>query len=436
LPVALGVPMNVPVAAADAPRFAVIGLGYVGLPLAVAFGRHWPTLGFDIDAGRIAELRNDVDHTLEMEADELASAQLLEYGSDPDLLDACNVYIVTVPTPIDAYEQPDLEPLRSATRLIASHLRAGDLVIYESTVYPGTTEEVCVPLLEQGSGLRFNEDFYCGYSPERVSPGDRQRRLADIRKITSGSTPEVAAVIDGLYQRIIAAGTFPAPSMRVAEAAKVVENIQRDVNIALVNELALIFDRLGIDTQDVLDAAGSKWNFLPFRPGLVGGHCIGVDPYYLLHKSESVGFHPDLIHTARQVNNRVGEHVATRVLAMLAERGRAPAQARILVLGVTFKEDCPDLRNSRALELAQRLRDAGAQVEVSDPWVGPATLADEGVQWLAEPAAGSYDAVVLAVAHAHFKAMDETRIRSLLAPGGLVYDVKSAWPRNVVDDRL
>ncbi|HEL7749006.1 TPA: nucleotide sugar dehydrogenase [Stenotrophomonas maltophilia] len=428
--------MNVPVAAADAPRFAVIGLGYVGLPLAVAFGRHWPTLGFDIDAGRIAELRNDVDHTLEMEADELASAQLLEYGSDPDLLDACNVYIVTVPTPIDAYEQPDLEPLRSATRLIASHLRAGDLVIYESTVYPGTTEEVCVPLLEQGSGLRFNEDFYCGYSPERVSPGDRQRRLADIRKITSGSTPEVAAVIDGLYQRIIAAGTFPAPSMRVAEAAKVVENIQRDVNIALVNELALIFDRLGIDTQDVLDAAGSKWNFLPFRPGLVGGHCIGVDPYYLLHKSESVGFHPDLIHTARQVNNRVGEHVATRVLAMLAERGRAPAQARILVLGVTFKEDCPDLRNSRALELAQRLRDAGAQVEVSDPWVGPATLADEGVQWLAEPAAGSYDAVVLAVAHAHFKAMDETRIRSLLAPGGLVYDVKSAWPRNVVDDRL
>lgn len=428
--------MSAPVAAASAPLFAVIGLGYVGLPLAVAFGRQWPTLGFDIDAARIAELRNGLDHTLEMEADELATAQLLQYGSDPDLLDACNVYIVTVPTPIDAYEQPDLEPLRSATRLIASHLRVGDLVIYESTVYPGTTEEVCVPLLEQGSGLRFNEDFYCGYSPERVSPGDRHRRLADIRKITSGSTPEVAAVIDGLYRRIIAAGTFPAPSMRVAEAAKVVENIQRDVNIALVNELALIFDRLGIDTQDVLDAAGSKWNFLPFRPGLVGGHCIGVDPYYLLHKSESVGYHPDLIHTARQVNNRVGEHVATRVLAMLAERGRAPAQARILVLGVTFKEDCPDLRNSRALELAQRLRDAGAQVEVSDPWVGPAALSEEGVHWLAEPAAGCYDAVVLAVAHAQFKTMDEGRIRGLLAPGGLVYDVKSAWPRNAVDDRL
>ncbi|SMR69749.1 MULTISPECIES: nucleotide sugar dehydrogenase [Stenotrophomonas] len=428
--------MSAPIGAVQMPSPAIIGLGYVGLPLAVAFGRQLPTLGYDIDAARIAELAGGQDHTLEMEPDELASASLLRYSSDPAQLDACNVYIVTVPTPIDAYEQPDLEPLRSATRLIASHLRAGDLVIYESTVYPGTTEEVCVPLLEQGSGLRFNEDFYCGYSPERVSPGDRQRRLADIRKITSGSTPEVAAVVDGLYQRIIIAGTFPVPSMRVAEAAKVVENIQRDVNIALVNELALIFDRLGIDTQDVLDAAGSKWNFLPFRPGLVGGHCIGVDPYYLLHKSESMGYHPDLIHTARQVNNRVGEHVANRVLAMLAERGRAPVQSRILVLGVTFKEDCPDLRNSRALELAQRLADSGAQVDVSDPWVGPAALADEGVNWLAEPVAGSYDAVVLAVAHESFKAMDDVHIRSLLAPGGLVYDVKSAWPRSVVDDRL
>ncbi|MFL0347944.1 nucleotide sugar dehydrogenase [Stenotrophomonas lactitubi] len=428
--------MSAPIGAVQMPSPAIIGLGYVGLPLAVAFGRQLPTLGYDIDAARIAELAGGQDHTLEMEPDELASASLLRYSSDPAQLDGCNVYIVTVPTPIDAYEQPDLEPLRSATRLIASHLRAGDLVIYESTVYPGTTEEVCVPLLEQGSGLRFNEDFYCGYSPERVSPGDRQRRLADIRKITSGSTPQVAAVVDGLYQRIITAGTFPVPSMRVAEAAKVVENIQRDVNIALVNELALIFDRLGIDTQDVLDAAGSKWNFLPFRPGLVGGHCIGVDPYYLLHKSESVGYHPDLIHTARQVNNRVGEHVANRVLAMLAERGRSPAQSRILVLGVTFKEDCPDLRNSRALELAQRLADGGAQVDVSDPWMGPAALADEGVNWLAEPVAGSYDAVVLAVAHESFKAMDDAHIRSLLAPDGLVYDVKSAWPRSVVDDRL
>ncbi len=428
--------LSAPISAALAPAPAVIGLGYVGLPLAVAFGQHLPTLGYDIDEARIAELRGGQDHTLEMEPDELATATQLRYSSDPAQLDACNVYIVTVPTPIDAYEQPDLEPLRSATRLIASHLRPGDVVVYESTVYPGTTEEVCVPLLEQGSGLRFNEDFYCGYSPERVSPGDRARRLADIRKITSGSTPEVAAVIDGLYRQIIRAGTFPAPSMRVAEAAKVVENIQRDVNIALVNELALIFDRLGIDTQDVLDAAGSKWNFLPFRPGLVGGHCIGVDPYYLLHKSESVGYHPDLIHTARQVNNRVGEHVAARVLAMLAERGRSPAQSRILVLGVTFKEECPDLRNSRALELAQRLQESGAQVDASDPWVGPAALADTGVQWLQQPQQGVYDAVVLAVAHAAFTALDEGQIRALLVPGGLVYDVKSAWPRSVVDDRL
>jgi UDP-N-acetyl-D-galactosamine dehydrogenase len=303
-------------------------------------------------------------------------------------------------------------------------------------VYPGTTEEVCVPLLEAGSGLRFNEDFYCGYSPERINPGDRERRLPDIRKITSGSTPEAAAVVDALYQRIITAGTWPAPSIRVAEAAKVIENIQRDVNIALVNELALIFDRLGIDTQDVLAAAGSKWNFLPFRPGLVGGHCIGVDPYYLLHKSESMGYHPDLIHTARQVNNRVGEHVAQRVLALLASRNIAIAQARVLVLGVTFKENCPDLRNSRALELAQRLQATGAQVDVQDPWVGPAALADADVRWVAAPDAGGYDAVVLAVAHDSFRAFDAAQVRALLKPQGVVYDVKSVWPREVVDDRL
>jgi UDP-N-acetyl-D-galactosamine dehydrogenase len=309
-------------------------------------------------------------------------------------------------------------------------------VIYESTVYPGTTEEVCVPLLEAGSGLRFNQDFHCGYSPERINPGDRQRRLPDIRKITSGSTPEIAALVDALYARIITAGTWPAPSIRVAEAAKVIENIQRDVNIALVNELALIFDRLGIDTQDVLDAAGSKWNFLPFRPGLVGGHCIGVDPYYLLHKSESVGYHPDLIHTARQVNNRVGAHVAQRVLALLASRGKAPQGARVLVLGVTFKENCPDLRNSRALELAQALQSSGAQVQVQDPWVGPATLEGSGVQWVEQPDPQGYDAVVLAVAHDRFRAMDTARIRALLAPDGIVYDVKSVWPRDVVDDRL
>lgn len=428
--------MTAAIAAATTPRPAIIGLGYVGLPLAVAFGRLMPTLGYDIDEARVVELRQGHDHTLEMDAGELAEAAQLQVTCDAQVLVDCNLYIITVPTPIDAYEQPDLGPLRAATSLVATVLRPGDLVIYESTVYPGTTEEVCVPLLEAGSGLRFNEDFHCGYSPERVSPGDRQRRLADIRKITSGSTPEVARVVDTLYRRIITAGTYPAPSMRVAEAAKVVENIQRDVNIALVNELALIFDRLGIDTQDVLDAAGSKWNFLPFRPGLVGGHCIGVDPYYLLHKSESVGFHPDLIHTARQVNNRVGTHVAERVLALLASRGHEPGHSRVLVLGVTFKEDCPDLRNSRALELAQQLQAGGARVDVHDPWVGPAVLADAGVHWVAQPQAGAYHAVVLAVAHSEFRTMTADGITALRTPDGVVYDVKSAWPREVVDGRL
>jgi UDP-N-acetyl-D-glucosamine/UDP-N-acetyl-D-galactosamine dehydrogenase len=417
-------------------RIAVIGLGYVGLPLTVAFGSQLPTLGYDIDAARVRELQQGRDHTLELEPHELAKAVHARYSADASDLADCDVYIVTVPTPIDAHEQPDLGPLRSASTLIASVLKPGDLVIYESTVYPGTTEEVCVPLLEAGSGLRFNQDFHCGYSPERINPGDRQRRLPDIRKITSGSTPEVAAVVDALYARIITAGTWPAPSIRVAEAAKVIENIQRDVNIALVNELALIFDRLGIDTQDVLDAAGSKWNFLPFRPGLVGGHCIGVDPYYLLHKSESVGYHPDLIHTARQVNNRVGAHVAQRVLALLDGQGIAREGARVLILGVTFKENCPDLRNSRALELAQALQAAGTQVQVQDPWVGPAALEGSGVHWLEAAQPQGYDAVVLAVAHDRFRAMDRAAIRGLLRPGGVVYDVKSVWPRDAVDDRL
>ncbi|MFI8717812.1 nucleotide sugar dehydrogenase [Stenotrophomonas sp. NPDC077464] len=423
-------------AAAAQARICVIGLGYVGLPLTVAFGTLQPTLGYDIDATRVAELQQGIDHTLELETHELAAATHARYSAAPADLAGCNVYIVTVPTPIDAHEQPDLGPLRSASILIGSLLKPGDLVIYESTVYPGTTEEVCVPLLEAGSGLRFNQDFHCGYSPERINPGDRQRRLADIRKITSGSTEEIAAVVDALYARIITAGTWPAPSIRVAEAAKVIENIQRDVNIALVNELALIFDRLGIDTQDVLDAAGSKWNFLPFRPGLVGGHCIGVDPYYLLHKSESVGYHPDLIHTARQVNNRVGAHVAQRVLELLQARGHGVAQARVLVLGVTFKENCPDLRNSRALELAQALQAAGAQVQVQDPWVGPATLQGSALQWVDAPDPQGYDAVVLAVAHDRFRSMDRAAIQALLRPRGVVYDVKSVWPREVVDDRL
>ena len=415
---------------------AVIGLGYVGLPLAVAFGEQRDTLGFDIDARRIAQLRDGHDATRELDGTELAAATQLRYTANPTDLSTCRVFIVTVPTPIDSFEQPDLEPLCRATALIAAALKPGDLVIYESTVYPGTTEEVCVPLLEAASGLRFNHDFFCGYSPERVNPGDRQRRLRDIRKITSGSTEEAADAVDALYTKIIMAGTWRAPSMRVAEAAKVVENIQRDVNIALVNELALIFDKLGIDTLDVLEAAGTKWNFLPFRPGLVGGHCIGVDPYYLMHKSESMGYHPDLIHTARQVNNRVGRHVAERVCGMLAMRGIAPAQARVLVLGITFKENCPDLRNSRALELVQLLQVAGAQVDPCDPWADPAqALQHGGVQLCQTPDEGAYDAVVLAVAHTQYRDYDIERIAALGKPGAVVYDVKSVWPRAALSDR-
>lgn len=418
-------------------RIAVIGLGYVGLPLAVAFGEQRDTLGFDIDAQRVAQLQQGHDATLELDDAELAAAGQLRYTADAAELAGCTIFIVTVPTPIDSFEQPDLEPLRSATVLIAAALKPGDLVIYESTVYPGTTEEVCVPLLEEASGLRFNADFFCGYSPERVNPGDRQRRLRDIRKITSGSTPDAADAVDALYASIITAGTWRAGSIRVAEAAKVVENIQRDVNIALVNELALIFDKLGIDTLDVLEAAGTKWNFLPFRPGLVGGHCIGVDPYYLLHKSESVGYHPDLIHTARQVNNRVGRHVAERVCSLLAAQGIAPPQARVLVLGATFKENCPDLRNSRALELVQLLQAAGAQVDTCDPWADPEdALRHGGVQLCETPEEGAYDAVVLAVAHAQYRDYDAQRIAALGKPGAVFYDVKSVWPRASINARL
>lgn len=425
------------ITAAAQPRIAIIGLGYVGLPLAVEFGKTLDVLGYDIDAARVAELQAGHDHTLELDDAELAAGVHARYSADAADLAACNTFIVTVPTPIDAFEQPDLAPLRGASELIARMLKPGDLVIYESTVYPGTTEEVCVPLLEQGSGLRFNIDFFCGYSPERINPGDRQRRLPDIRKITSGSTPEAARVVDALYLRIISAGTWPAASLRVAEAAKVVENIQRDVNIALVNELALIFDRLGIDTLDVLEAAGTKWNFLPFRPGMVGGHCIGVDPYYLLHKSESVGYHPDLIHTARDVNNRVVAHVVSRVRGLLEGKGKQLQGARVLVLGVTFKEDCPDLRNSRGLDLVQMLAAAGARVDAHDPWADPRGAHDMGgVELVKAPQPAAYDAVVLAVAHQQFRDLDVAQIRALGVPDVVVYDVKSVWPRQVVDDRL
>ncbi len=420
----------------DSAKIGIIGLGYVGLPLAVELARHFDVIGFDINAQRVAELTSGHDRTLEV-PDEALLAPRLAYHSDESALADCTVYIITVPTPIDSDYNPDLRPLVSASELVARHLKHGDIVIYESTVYPGTTEEICVPRLEAGSGLIFNQDFFCGYSPERINPGDHARRLPDIVKVTSGSTPASADFVDALYRRIITAGTHRAPSMRVAEAAKVIENIQRDVNIALVNELALIFDRLDIDTRDVLDAAGSKWNFLPFRPGLVGGHCIGVDPYYLLHKSEAVGYHPALIQTARQINNRVGSHVGGQVLGLLAERGIAAASARILVLGITFKENCPDLRNSRVMDVIHCLQNAGAKVDVYDPWADADEVqAEYGIPLLPELPHGQHDAVILAVAHDAFRAFDAAQIHSLGTENSVIYDIKSIWPRTAVSARL
>ena len=412
-------------------RIGVIGLGYVGLPLAAAFGRSHDTVGFDIDAQRVDELRVGIDRTRETQADELAAAVHLRYTANADDLGDRNVYIVTVPTPIDALQRPDLRPLQDASALLSKLIAPGDLVIYESTVYPGTTEEICVPILEAGSGLRFNVDFYCGYSPERINPGDRTRRLADIPKVTSGSTPEVAAVVDALYAGIVTAGTHRAPSLRVAEAAKVVENIQRDVNIGLINELAMMFDRLGIDTLDVLEAAGTKWNFLPFRPGLVGGHCIGVDPYYLTHKSESVGYHPELILAARGINNRVGAHVALRVVGLLGQRGVPAAGARVLVLGLTFKENVPDIRNTRVVDIVRELESFGVCVALHDPLADPAEARHEyGIELLPLDALPPAGAVILALPHAGYLKAGWPGIARLLDGGrGLAVDVKSCLDR-------
>ena len=421
----------------DSAKLAVIGLGYVGLPLAVAFGRRHDTLGFDIRRERIEELRAGRDHTLEMAADELAAATWLHYTDALDDLRGCDVFIVTVPTPIDEAQRPDLQPLIKASEMVGSVLKRGDVVIYESTVYPGTTEEVCVPILERVSGLKFNTDFFCGYSPERINPGDRERRVGDIRKITSGSTSETAAFVDALYASIIDAGTHRAPSIRVAEAAKVIENVQRDVNIGLINELALIFHRLGIDTGEVLAAAGTKWNFLPFRPGLVGGHCIGVDPYYLTHKAQITGYHPELILAARRVNSRMGRHVADRVIRLMSERRMHVVDARVLVLGLSFKENCPDLRNTRVVDVIHELQSAGATVDVHDPWADPNEARREcGVEMTAQPAEDAYDAIVLAVAHRQFREMGEARIRAFGKPGAVLFDVKSLLPREAVDGRL
>ncbi len=415
----------------------MIGLGYVGLPLAVAFGRKFPTLGFDINSKRVAELRNHQDHTLEVSADELRDTPQLGFSDDPAALAGCNVFIVTVPTPIDDYKRPDLHPLESASRTVGRAIGTGAVAIYESTVYPGATEETCVPIIERESGLRFNQDFYAGYSPERINPGDKQHRLETIMKVTSGSTPEVADFVDALYGSIIVAGTHKASSIRVAEAAKVIENTQRDVNIALINELALIFHRLGIDTHEVLEAAGTKWNFLPFRPGLVGGHCIGVDPYYLTHKAQQIGYHPDVILAGRRINDGMGSHVARRVAKLMAKQNLPTAGAKVLVLGLAFKENCPDVRNTRVVDIVAELRSYNAQVDVHDPWVDADEARHEyGLDLVAEPKAGQYDAVILAVAHREFTERGADGVRALGKPGAVVFDVKRALPRHAVDDCL
>lgn len=419
-------------------KVGVIGLGYVGLPLAVSFAKKFDVVGFDINPTRIAELKVGHDRTLEVSADELSAAGSFAPTADEEALRTVNVYIVTTPTPIDEHKRPDLGPVLSATRTVARTLNLGDVVVYESTVYPGATEEECVPLLEEVSGLRFNEDFFVGYSPERINPGDKEHRFESIVKVTSGSTPEAGSFIDQLYRSVVTAGTHRAPSIKVAEAAKVIENTQRDLNIALVNELALVFDRLNIDTLDVLEAAGTKWNFLPFRPGLVGGHCIGVDPYYLTHKAQAVGYHPELILAGRRLNDRMGAVVASTLIKALIQRNIALEGARVLVMGLTFKENCPDLRNTRVIDIVAELQQYGIEVDVHDPWVDPAEAEREyGITPVSQPASGHYAGVVVAVAHAEFINIGAAGIRRFGLPSGsVVYDLKSVLDRSDSDLRL
>jgi len=418
-------------------RIGIVGLGYVGLPLAVEFGKHFPTLGLDINEHRIRELLAGTDSTLEVTREELRRARQLHYtGRAEDLAD-CNVYIVTVPTPVDDYKRPDFRPLIGASTTVGRLLKSGDVAIYESTVYPGATEEVCVPILERESGLRFNRDFFAGYSPERINPGDKEHRVTTIRKVTSGSTPEVADFVDALYRRIITAGTHKSSSIRVAEAAKVIENTQRDVNIALINELALLFERLGIDTEEVLLAAGSKWNFLAFRPGLVGGHCIGVDPYYLTHKAQEIGYHPEMILAGRRINDGMGTYVVQRVVKLMNQRRIAVMDANVLVMGLAFKENCPDLRNTRVVDIVREFRDYNARVDVYDPWVDPGEAKREhGIDPVQEPKAGHYDAIILAVGHRQFQEMGPERIRRLGKSNSVLFDVKYVLPAGTVDGRL
>ena len=418
-------------------RIAIIGLGYVGLPLAAAFGRRYPTLGFDIDAARVEQLRQYNDQTLEVSEEELRAATHLSCTADPAALADCNVFIVTVPTPIDEYKRPDLRPLESASHTVGKAISRGGVAIFESTVYPGATEEVCVPIIERESGLAFNVDFYAGYSPERINPGDKEHRVETIRKVTSGSTPEAADFIDALYASVITAGTHKASSIRVAEAAKVIENTQRDVNIALINELALIFGRMGIDTHEVLEAAGTKWNFLPFRPGLVGGHCIGVDPYYLTHKAQQIGYHPEVILAGRRINDSMGGYVAERVVKLMQQRGLCTAGSKVLILGLAFKENCPDLRNTRVVDIIEELRAYNVAVDVYDPWVSPEQARHEyGITPVAEPEAGAYDGVIVAVAHRQFVELGADGVRAFGKPGAVLFDVKRALPRDGIDGCL
>ncbi len=418
-------------------KLAVIGLGYVGLPLAVEFGRKRLVVGFDISERRIDELKAGNDRTLETTTEELQAAKQLSYTTHANDLRACNCFIVTVPTPIDRYKRPDLAPLIKASQIVGKALKQGNIVIYESTVYPGATEEDCVPILEEFSGLKFNQDFYCGYSPERVNPGDKEHRITNIKKVTSGSTPEIADLVDDLYNEIIPAGTHKAESIKVAEAAKVIENSQRDLNIALINELAIIFNRMGIDTEAVLKAAGSKWNFLPFRPGLVGGHCIGVDPYYLTHKAQAIGYHPEIILAGRRLNDGMGGYVVAQLLKAMTKRGIKVDGAKVLVMGLTFKENCPDLRNTRIMDVITELKDYNCAVDVYDPWVPAGDAQQEyGITLIQELVPNTYDAVILAVAHQQFKNMGAVAIRALGKTRHVLYDLKYLLTAKESDLRL
>ena len=418
-------------------RIGIVGLGYVGLPLAVEFGKKYPTVGFDINLGRVAELEGGTDSTLECSSEELAEAEQLKYTSNAAELADCNFYIVTVPTPIGDGNRPLLTPLKSASKILGGVITKGDIVVYESTVYPGATEDFCVPFLEQESGLKMNEDFYIGYSPERINPGDKEHRLPSILKVTSGSTEESAEYVDSVYATIITAGTHKASCIKVAEAAKVIENTQRDVNIALINELAMIFERIGIDTEEVLEAAGTKWNFLPFRPGLVGGHCIGVDPYYLTYKAQQLGYHPQMILAGRRINDNMSLYVASQVVKLMLKKGIQPSSAKILMLGLAFKENCPDVRNTKVVDIVSELSSYGASVDVHDPWCDVEEAKHEyDLDLVADPAQGAYDVVIIAVAHDEFRALGAEGIRAFGKETSILYDIKYVLPPDQVDDRL